>query len=78
MERVRRIATICEAHAVALPHVAVQFALGHPAVCSVVLGAVTPEEVQRNLDALSAPAPAGLWSDLRSEGLLRADAPIPT
>jgi D-threo-aldose 1-dehydrogenase len=77
MESVRRIAAVCEAHAVALPHAAVQFALAHPAVCSVVLGAVTPDEVRRNLAALSNPAPAGLWSDLKSEGLLRAEAPVP-
>ncbi|MEJ8574338.1 aldo/keto reductase [Microbaculum marinum] len=77
IDRVGRIAAICRAHGIALPHAAVQFALAHPAVCSLVLGAVTPGEVHRNRAALATPAPAGLWADLKSQGLLREDAPVP-
>jgi D-threo-aldose 1-dehydrogenase len=77
VDRVARIAAVCGAHGVALPHAAVQFALAHPAVVSVVLGGVDPDEVRRNIEALENPAPAALWSDLKSEGLLRAEAPVP-
>ena len=42
-----------------------------------VLGAVTPSEVQRNLASLAATIPASLWSDLKAEGLLATDAPVP-
>ncbi|CUA88890.1 Predicted oxidoreductase (related to aryl-alcohol dehydrogenase) [Chelatococcus sambhunathii] len=77
MDKVRRIEAVCRAHSVPLAHAALHFALGHPAVASVVLGGVTPEEVSRNVAAFAASPPAGLWRDLKSEGLLAPDAPIP-
>jgi len=77
LARVARIESVCRMHGVALAHAAVQFALGHPAVSSVVLGAVTPGEVARNLDAFARPVPAALWRDLVAEGLLSGDAPLP-
>ncbi|MCK7495365.1 MAG: aldo/keto reductase [Comamonadaceae bacterium] len=64
LARVARIGAVCRAHGVALAHAAVQFPLGHPAVSSVVLGAVTPAEVARNVDAFARPVPAALWDDL--------------
>ncbi|MEO8486564.1 MAG: aldo/keto reductase [Betaproteobacteria bacterium] len=77
LARVAAIQRVCEAHAVALPHAAIAFALGHPAVSSVVLGAVSPDEVRRNAAMLAHPVPAALWRDLKSERLLRDDAPTP-
>ncbi|MDH4182495.1 MAG: aldo/keto reductase [Betaproteobacteria bacterium] len=77
LARVARIDAVCRSHGVALPHAAIRFPLAHPAVPSVVLGAVTPDEVTRNLAAFDAPIPAALWRDLAAEGLLRKDAPVP-
>lgn len=77
LARVARIEAICAAHAVPLPHAAVQFALAHPAVASVVLGGVRPAEVARNLAALETVIPSALWSDLKAERLLAAEAPTP-
>lgn len=76
-QRTRAIERVCAAHGVALAVAAVKFVLGHPAIRSAVLGAVTPVEVIRNVAAITTPVPAALWSDLRSEGLMRADAPLP-
>lgn len=75
--RVERIEAICRAHDVALPQAALAFAGAHPAVSSVVLGAVTPEQVRQNIALFSATTPAGLWSDLKSEGLVAPHAPTP-
>lgn len=75
--RVSRIETVCRSHGVALSEAAVRFPLGHPAIASVVLGAVSPAEVTRNLAAFARPIPAQLWRDLVHEGLLRSDAPHP-
>ena len=72
-----RIERVCSAHGVALPTAALHFALGHPAVASVVLGAEAPQEVERNVAALSAHVPAALWSDLKAEHLLDTEAPVP-
>jgi D-threo-aldose 1-dehydrogenase len=71
------IERVCRAHSVALPTAALQFALGHPAVVSIVLGAQNPIEVERNVAALATEVPAALWSDLKAQHLLHADAPVP-
>jgi D-threo-aldose 1-dehydrogenase len=77
LAKVARIERVCAAHGVALPTAALHFALGHPAVASVVLGAETPQEVERNVTGLSSAVPAALWNDLKAERLLDPDAPVP-
>lgn len=77
LDKVRRIEAVCRSHGTALPDAALRFALAHPAVASVILGAVTADEVARNVASLARPIPAGLWSDLKAAGLLAADAPTP-
>ena len=72
------IERVCDAHGVALPTAALHFALGHPAVVSVVLGAQNPQEVERNVAALSSKVPSALWTDLKAQHLLDTDAPVPS
>jgi D-threo-aldose 1-dehydrogenase len=78
MARVARIEQVCRAHKVQLIDAALQFALGHVAVSSVVLGAETPEQVRSNITSMTRPIPSSLWSDLKAEGLLNAEAPTPS
>jgi D-threo-aldose 1-dehydrogenase len=78
LSKVVEIQHICAAHGVALPTAALHFALGHPAVASVVLGAHNVQEVERNVAALSATVPSALWSDLKAARLLESEAPVPT
>ena len=75
LDRVRAVAAICERHGVPLHRAALHFATFHPAVMSVVLGAVTPAETEANAAALDKPVPAALWSDLKAAGLLDPAAP---
>jgi D-threo-aldose 1-dehydrogenase len=77
LERVARIERVCGAHGTALPVAALQFALAAPAVASVIVGGVTPEEVERNVAAVNHRIPASLWSDLKNEGLLPESVPTP-
>jgi D-threo-aldose 1-dehydrogenase len=77
LDRVARIERVCRAHGVALPDAALHFALAHPAVATIVLGATSPHEVARNLAGLQTPPPAALWADLKAEGLLDPAAPVP-
>jgi D-threo-aldose 1-dehydrogenase len=77
LERVARIEAVCRAHGTEIAHVALHFPLGHPAVSTLVLGSVVPDEVRRNVAALGRPVPAGVWADLKSERLLGADVPTP-
>lgn len=76
-ERVARLGEICRAYGVPLAAAAIQFPLGHPNVSSVVIGAISAQEIRENFELMTHPIPSELWSDLRSAGLLRADAPVP-
>jgi D-threo-aldose 1-dehydrogenase len=78
LERVRAIEAVCARHRVPLAVAAVRFPFGHSTIASVVLGAVTPDEVTRNVTAFNASVPAQLWRDLVASGLLREDAPLPS
>jgi len=77
LEKVGRIERVCRSHGVAMPDAALQFPLAHPAVASVVLGAVSPDEVARNVAALTRPIPPALWRDLKDESLLDPAVPVP-
>ncbi|NRA99199.1 MAG: aldo/keto reductase [Rhodobacteraceae bacterium] len=78
LDRVTKIEAVCTAHGVRLIEAALQFVFGHPSVKTVIPGAVNASEVAANIAILEQSVPPGLWSDLRSEGLIRADAPLPT
>lgn len=75
LDRVAAIERVCAAHGVPLATAALQFPLHHPAVVSVIPGGQRPEEVAANAAALAVAIPPALWADLKSEGLLRAEAP---
>ena len=77
IEKATAIMRIASAHGVSLRTAAMHFALGGPAVTSLVLGAVTPAEVRSNVAAITENVPQALWADLKSEGLLDKDAPTP-
>ena len=77
VDRVGRLRAVCARHDVPLGAAALQFPLGHPLVASVIPGAVRPEQVRENVERLATPIPAALWEELKAEGLLRADAPVP-
>jgi len=77
LDRVRRIERVCADHGVPLPIAAMHFSLAGPAVSSLVLGSVKPDEVKRNVAAISATVPAALWADLKTAGLLNSSVPTP-
>jgi D-threo-aldose 1-dehydrogenase len=77
LDQASRIAVICERFGTTLPTAAAQFPLAHPAVASVCLGMRSPGQVRRNAALIEASIPVELWSALKSERLLREDAPTP-
>ena len=77
MQRVRGIEAICADYNVPLPAAAMQFVVAHPAVPSFVAGTRTVEQLEKNLEWFSHPIPAEFWTELKSKGLLREDAPTP-
>ena len=77
LERVRGIDAVCRRHGIALAAAALQFPLAHPAISSIIPGAVSRAEVSANAAALQADIPADLWAELKHEGLLHPAAPVP-
>jgi D-threo-aldose 1-dehydrogenase len=77
VRRAARIKAVCERHGTSLKAAAIQFPLGHPAVQTVLTGCRSVDEVNENVEAFEAPIPAALWQDLKAEGLLAAEAPLP-
>ncbi|WP_329002203.1 aldo/keto reductase [Kribbella sp. NBC_00709] len=77
LDKANKLADICESHGTTLPAAALAFPLAHPAVAGIAVGCRTPEEVHTNAALARAEVPAALWSDLKSAGLLREDAPTP-
>jgi len=77
IERARAIAAVCERHGTTLPAAAIAFPLAHPAVVSVCIGARSAQQIARNAELYGQAVSSDLWSELKSEGLLREDAPVP-
>jgi D-threo-aldose 1-dehydrogenase len=77
LEKVRKVQTICARHAVSMKAAALQFPLAHPAVASVIPGARSVAELEENFKLLQEKIPAELWADLRKEGIIPEEAPIP-
>jgi D-threo-aldose 1-dehydrogenase len=77
VQRAARIKAVCERHGVSQKAVAIQFPLGHPAVQTVLTGCRSVDELNENVDAFQAPIPPTVWEDLKADGLLAAEAPVP-
>jgi D-threo-aldose 1-dehydrogenase len=77
LARVASLEAACARHDVPLKRAALHFALGHPAVASLVMGAVSSAEVADQIAELAAPVPAALWAELKAQELLATDVPVP-
>lgn len=77
IEKAQKIEAVCLRHGVELGAAAMQFPLFHPALCSVIPGALGAAEVKQNVARLAAKIPVELWSELKREKLLDAAAPTP-
>ena len=77
LAKVARIEAVCARHGVPIAAAALQFPLGHPLVASVIPGGLSPEHVRQNVAAFRHVIPSALWTELKHEGMLRADAPTP-
>ena len=77
IEKAQKIEAVCQRHGVELGAAAMQFPLFHPAVCSVIPGALSAVEVRQNIARLSAVIPVELWGELKREKLLDPHAPTP-
>ena len=64
VKRAQSMRAACERHGVGLAAAAIQFALNHPAVCSVVIGARSAAEVHADVGDAQVTIPRALWDEL--------------
>jgi D-threo-aldose 1-dehydrogenase len=76
-QRVAAIERFCQRRGVTLAAAALQFPLAHPVIVTVIPGARSRAEAERNAALMSEAIPAAFWADLQREGLVREDAPVP-
>ncbi|AOK06479.1 aldo/keto reductase [Burkholderia sp. AU19243] len=77
LAKVDRIKTIAARHDVPVKAAALQFSMAHPATAAVIPGASRPERIAEDHAALNAVIPADFWRDMREQGLVAANAPLP-
>ena len=77
IERARRLEAVSDRHGVDIKAAASQFPLAHPVVTAIIPGTRRPERVSENFDLLKVPIPADYWAELKHEGLIHAEAPVP-
>ncbi|WEK05564.1 MAG: aldo/keto reductase [Candidatus Devosia phytovorans] len=75
--KVRAIQAVCDEFDVPLPAAALQFPLTHPAVCNVLPGPRSPQELDGILDWWDIKIPQALWHRLAEQGLLARGTPVP-
>jgi D-threo-aldose 1-dehydrogenase len=75
--KVEKIKALCTKHSVPIKAAALQFALAHPASAAVIPGASKPDRIKEDHAALRAVVPADFWHELRGQGLVAANAPLP-
>jgi D-threo-aldose 1-dehydrogenase len=77
IDKVNALQKICKAHGVPLGAAALQFPLAHPAVCSVLTGPKTVDEMQGILNWWATPIPDAFWDDLDDNKLVAPGSPLP-
>ena len=75
--RVKGIEEVCRSHGVPIAAAAFQFPLAHPNVVSVIPGMSSRAQLAWNVERMTQAIPPSVWADLKTQGLLRADAPVP-
>ena len=77
IDRVHQLEAFCKAENVPIGAAALQFALTHPAVCSVLTGPRSPDELKSTLAWWNTPIPDRFWHDLAAAKLVAPATPLP-
>jgi D-threo-aldose 1-dehydrogenase len=75
--KVAKIKSLTDRYGIPIKAAALQFSLAHPASVAVIPGASKPDRVKEDRDALTVKVPDDFWRDLRQEGLVAPNAPLP-
>jgi D-threo-aldose 1-dehydrogenase len=77
LAKVAKIKALTERYGIPIKAAALQFSLAHPASAAVIPGASKPERIKEDHAALKAKIPDDFWGDVRKQGLVAPNAPLP-
>ena len=77
VDKVRALTRVAEAHNVPLPAAALQFALAHPVICTVLTGPKSRTELAQNIAWWNTPIPAAFWDAVADQKLVASGTPLP-
>ena len=77
LTRREKIQEVCRKHAVELRSAALQFSAYPAVMCATIPGARNASQARANVESMSAKIPADFWKELKSEGLIAPNAPVP-
>jgi len=78
IEKRERLRAVAARHGVDLRTAALQFSSVPDVVSALVVGCSTPQQALADYTSLKTNIPPAFWSDIRSEGLIEEDAPVPS
>ena len=77
LDKVARIKAIADRHGISMKAAGLQFSLANSAVAAVIPGASQPGRIAEDRAALEEKVPVDFWRELRKEGLVNPQAPLP-
>jgi D-threo-aldose 1-dehydrogenase len=77
MARVTALRDVARENGIPLGAAALQFALAHPVICSVLTGPKSPDEFKANLDWWNIKIPDAFWSAIAEKKLVASGTPLP-
>jgi len=77
LAKVARIKALTDRYRIPIKAAALHFSLAHPASAAVIPGASKPERIAEDIAALKTEVPSAFWRDLRKDGLVAPNAPLP-
>jgi D-threo-aldose 1-dehydrogenase len=77
LAKVERIKAACDKFGISIKAAALQFSLAHPAAAAIIPGASKPQRIAEDHRALKEVVPDDFWHEIRKQGLVASNAPLP-
>ena len=76
IQKAKKINNVCKNNSIPMKAAALQFALHHPAIISVIPGVQSLSELLENINMIKFDIPNRFWDELKNEKLISFDSPI--
>ncbi|HKC02330.1 MAG TPA: aldo/keto reductase, partial [Sphingomicrobium sp.] len=77
LEERKALQEVADRHGVDLRSAAMQFSAAPDVAAALIVGAASPGQILANVTSMNTKIPADFWDELKSEGLIEWDAPVP-